>query len=61
MTLTLILGGNERSSSYPLLILTHCLTYLLTSQSVAEAINDYFVGISQDFPPVDSKLWDTKI
>ena len=29
-----------------------------SSQSVAEAINDYFVGISQDFPPVDSKLWE---
>ena len=25
-------------------------------QTMAEAINDYFVGISQDFPPVDSKL-----
>ena len=27
-----------------------------SGQSMAEAINDYFVGISQDFPPVDSKL-----
>jgi len=25
-------------------------------QTMTEAINDYFVGISQDFPPVDSKL-----